>query len=82
MFSGRLKDGKWEPLLEGYDYLAMMDKEEEEEGKKSDDMLGEYELGLGEGTPEESTGPPVIEKKRLRQPVDFREDDDKQHDEL
>lgn len=32
--AGSLSDGEWKPLLEGYDFLRMIDEEEEEKERK------------------------------------------------
>ena len=80
-FPGHLKDGEWNPLLEGYDYLAMMDHEEEE--KKRKEKPNESD---GEAASEDAmTGQPKQRMERLRQrkPEDFRDEDERvKHDEL
>ncbi|KAK3726894.1 hypothetical protein QZH41_016693, partial [Actinostola sp. cb2023] len=84
--SNKLKDGKWEPLLEGYNYLELMDKQEQEEAKKKAEREpdDDEEVTVEEVT--EKTGQPVqqrFERLRQRKPEDFRDEDERnEHDEL
>jgi hypothetical protein len=64
-------------LLEGYDYLAMLDQEEKD--KKNKDNEDEEEGG------DEMTDESIqrSEKLRQRKPEDYRDEEEvKQHDEL
>ncbi|XP_031567813.1 thioredoxin domain-containing protein 16-like [Actinia tenebrosa] len=81
-----LKSNSWKPLLDGYDYLTMLDEERKRRERKE---RRQYEEEEDENI-EDDVKPDMIEeptrkaeRMRLRKPEDFRDEEEMQkHDEL
>lgn len=82
---GFLKSASWKPLLDGYDYLTMLDEEKRNLERKERGEYGDEEDENVEDRKNEMDEGPTrkTERLRLRKPEDFRDEEEiKKHDEL